>query len=136
MLAPPPDWIIDAERRGWSWALISWNRAAAVPGAWFDADKAQRIVDAWPTIFRHTEDRWAGKPFHLAFWQEIIVRMLVGWKRPIYQTDPATGTTVTLWARIFREMRLWVPRKAGKSEFIAALGLTFWLLEGVVGSQP
>lgn len=134
-LHPAPDWILEAERRGWKWALISWNRAASVPGAWFDAAKADRIVKAWPTLFNHTEDRWAGKPFHLAFWQEIIVRMLVGWKRPIEQPDLATGKTVVIWARVFRELRLWVPRKAGKSEFLAALAILFWLLDGVIGAQ-
>jgi phage terminase large subunit-like protein len=32
--------------------------------------------------------------------------------------------------RLFRELRLWVPRKNGKSEFLAALALLFWAIEG------
>jgi phage terminase large subunit-like protein len=41
----------------------------------------------------------------------------------------------SVWVRLFRTLRLWIPRKNGKSEFLAALALLFWALEGVVGGQ-
>jgi hypothetical protein len=37
--------------------------------------------------------------------------------------------------RLFRRLLLWVPRKNGKSEFLAALALLFWALDGIVGGQ-
>nr|WP_286675462.1 terminase TerL endonuclease subunit [Rhizobium sp. CSW-27] len=42
---------------------------------------------------------------------------------------------MTVHVRIFRRLMLWVPRKNGKSEFLAALSLLFFILDGVVGGQ-
>ncbi len=114
---------------------VAWQRAAAVPGAWFDAAKADKVVALWPTIFRLTEDRFDGHPFHLAFWQEVTVRLLVGWKAPVEIVDPATRLPSFVHVRIFRRLMLWVPRKNGKSEFLAALAILFWSVEGVQGGQ-
>ena len=89
----------------------------------------------WPTIFRLTDLRFAGVPFRLQLWQEIIVRLMVGWKVPIDVVDPATGQAAIAWVRLFRCLRLWIPRKNGKSEFLAALALLFWAIDGLVGGQ-
>lgn len=99
-----------------------WFRAAAVPGAWFDAQLADDVVAVWPTWFRHTEGRWAGKPFNLLPWQAAIVRLLVGWK-----TDEGF--------RLFRRLFLWVGRKNGKTEFLAALADLFWICDREMGGQ-
>ncbi len=104
------------------WARLAWDRAAATPGAWYDAALAERIVTLWPKYFRHTEGRWAGKPFLLAPWQAAIVRLLVGWKT-------ADGF------RVFRRLLLWVGRKNGKSEFLAALAILFWVFDREMGGQ-
>lgn len=89
----------------------------------------------FPAIFRLTEDRFAGKPFKLGLWQEIIVRLLVGWKAPNEIVDEQTGELTLVHVRIFRRLMLWVPRKNGKSEFLAALSLLFFAVDGVVGGQ-
>lgn len=134
--AEEPDWLRKAaDELGWTWARVAWQRAAAVPGAWYDAAKADAVVALWPRFFRLTEDRFAGRPFQLNAWQAVIVRLLVGWKVPTPITDDQTGETTTAQVRLFRQLRLWVPRKNGKSEFLAALSLLFWALEGVVGGQ-
>lgn len=131
-----PAWLAElAELPQYGWAIAAWRRAAAAAGSWFDAAKADKIVALWPTVFRLTDDRFAGKPFRLNKWQEVIVRLLVGWKVPVEITDPDSGKPVTVWVRLFRRLMLWVPRKNGKSEFLAALALLFWALEGVVGGQ-
>lgn len=132
---PEPEWIVKATALGWEWPSITWRRAARVPGAWFDAAKADAIVELWPKIFRLTDDRFAGVRFRLAFWQEITVRMLVGWKVPVEVLDPQTHEKSYEHVRLFRRLMLWIPRKNGKSEFLAALALLFWVLEGVVGGQ-
>jgi phage terminase large subunit-like protein len=131
-----PDWLAAvADDPAYGWAITAWRRAEATEGSWFDEAKADRMVALWPTIFHLTDDRFAGKPFRLNKWQDIIVRLLVGWKVPVQVIDPDSGKDITVWVRLFRTLRLWIPRKNGKSEFLAALALMFWVLEGVVGGQ-
>lgn len=134
---PLPDWL-DALIEGQActdWVRINWGRAASVEGAWFDKAKADAVVALWPRVFRLTSNRFAGYPFRLSWWQEIIVRLMVGWKKPVQEFDPATGQLGTFQVRVFRELYLWVPRKNGKSEFLAALALLFWALDGVQGGE-
>ncbi|MCA0278459.1 MAG: terminase large subunit [Proteobacteria bacterium] len=135
LLWPEPQWITDAVDRGWEWARIQWRRAASQPGAWFDSKKADAAVTLFPRIFRLTEDRFAGRPFKLALWQEVIVRMLIGWKIPVEIMDDEQSAPRIAQVRLFRRLMLWVPRKNGKSEFLSALGLLFFVLDGVVGGQ-
>lgn len=134
--APRPDWLnAVAKDPAYSWAIKAWDKAAAAKGSWFDAEKADRVVALWPMVFRLTTLRFAGKAFQLRPWQEIIVRLLVGWKIPIEVIDPDSGKPTIVWVRLFRVLRLWIPRKGGKTEFLAALALLFWALEGVVGGE-
>lgn len=133
---PMPDWLLAvAEDHAYQWAGSGWNRASAVPGAWFDYAKAQRVVERWPEIFRLTNDRFKGVPFKLVKWQEITVRLLVGWKKPIEVIDPATHRPSVEHVRVFRRLDLWIPRKNGKSEFLAALAVLFFVLEKVNGAE-
>lgn len=122
-----PEWIAAAAERGWTWARINWNRAASQPGAWFDAKKADAVVAAWPRWFKLTNDRFYDKPFELNPWQDVIVRLLVGWKLP---EDDGNAHV-----RLFRQLRLWIARKGGKTEFLAALGLLFFVFEKIPGAE-
>lgn len=131
---PEPEWITAAADRGWGWARINWIRAVNQPGAWFDAAKADAVVEAWPRWFRLTNDRFYDTPFCLNAWQEIIVRMLVGWKIAENQVD-AAGASSRIFVRLFRQLRLWIARKGGKTEFLAALGLLFFVFEKVPGAE-
>jgi hypothetical protein len=133
---PRPAWLeAIAEEPGFKWAVTAWARAAEVETAWFDAAKADAVVAGWPHWFHLTDDRFAGLPFKLNAWQEIIVRLLVGWKVAVEILDPETHQPTRQWVRLFRRLLLWVPRKNGKSEFLAALALLFWALDGIVGGQ-
>lgn len=134
-MADPP-WLEKvANDHSYDWARIAWRRAKAVKGAWYDAAKADQVVQKWPTWFTLTEDRFAGLPFRLNTWQEIIVRLLVGWKAPTEIVDPLTGETIFAPVRLFRRLLLWIPRKNGKSEFLAALSLLFFAYEGAQSGQ-
>lgn len=136
--APPddPPWLAKvANDHSYEWARIHWRRAKATKGAWYDAAKADQVVERWPTWFTLTEDRFAGLPFRLNVWQEIIVRLLVGWKVPVEVIDPLTGETTQTHVRLFRRLLLWIPRKNGKSEFLAALSLLFFAIEGTQSGQ-
>lgn len=118
-----PDWIAAfGDDPAFAFVPRHWARAAAQPGAWFDAALAEAAVAVWPAWFRHTEGRWAGKPFHLVPWQAAIVRLLVGWRA-------ADGF------RLFRRLFLWIGRKNGKTEFLAALAVLFWLCDREMGGQ-
>ncbi|MGO1079944.1 terminase large subunit [Inquilinus sp. CA228] len=131
-----PEWIrAAADDRGWDWARIAWRRAAAVPGSWYDAAKADKIVGLWPRVFRLTNDRFVGLPFQLSQWEEVIVRLLVGWKAPVEIIDAVTGGPITVHVRLFRRLLLWIPRKGGKSEFMAALAILFFAIEGIHGGE-
>ncbi|KTR07341.1 terminase [Aureimonas ureilytica] len=131
-----PPWLEgSAAQPEYAWALTAWRKATAVEGAWFDHAKADAVVKAWPTIFRLTDDRFRGVPFKLLLWQEITVRLLVGWKKPIEIIDPATHKSTIAHVRLFRRLDLWIPRKNGKTEFLAALGVLFFVLERVPGGQ-
>ena len=133
---PLPEWIAcHDDDEAYDWARSGWKRAASVPGAWYDAEKADRIVQRWPRIFRLTDDRFAGIPFKLLPWQEITVRLLVGWKKPVEIIDPETHAETISYVRIFRRLDLWIPRKNGKSEFLAALAVLFFVLEKIQGAQ-
>lgn len=131
-----PDWLAAVnDNEQYHWARRAWEEARRQPGAWFDHAKADKVVALWPKVFRLTEDRFAGKPFRLTPWQEMVVRLLVGWKVPAEVLDPDTGQPTIVQVRLFRRLMLWVPRKNGKSEFLAALALLFWAIDGVVGGQ-
>lgn len=118
-----PAWVAAADDvPALAFVVREWARMSALPGAWYDAGLAETIVDLWPKIFRHTEGRWAGKPFHLTPWQAAIVRLLVGWKN-------VEGF------RVYRRLLLWVARKNGKTEFLAALSLLFFICDGEMGGQ-
>jgi len=127
-----PDWLkaVDGDA-AYEWARVAWAAAAAQPGAWYDARLADAIVEDWPNWATLTLDRFAGVKFKLGLWQEITVRLLVGWMLPVEILDPETHAPTTVHIRLFRKLMLWIPRKNGKSEFLAALALLFFVLDGV-----
>ena len=118
----PPEWVVACERAGFGFVRSEWDKSSAVPGAWFDADLADQTIKRWPRWFVFTVGRWGGKPFVLTQWQDAVVRLMVGWRL-------ADGT------RLYRILWLWIARKNGKTEFLAALGLLFWLIDGEFGGE-
>jgi phage terminase large subunit-like protein len=133
---PYPDWLqAVADDPVYAWAISAWDRAASVEGSWFDERKADLVVNRWPKIFRLTNDRFKGAPFWLVLWQDITVRLLVGWKKPIDVIDPWTHKPAIEHVRVFRRLDLWIPRKNGKSEFLAALAVLFFVLEKLPGAE-
>lgn len=131
-----PPWLEAVEKQPtYAWAIKAWRKSSKHKGAWFDHAKADQVVALWPTLFCLTDDRFAGEPFHLTQWEEITVRLMVGWKIPVEVLDPRTRLPSIVHVRLFRRLRLWIPRKNGKSEFLAALALLFWVLDGIVGGQ-
>lgn len=90
---------------------------------YFDKAKADAAVDFFPRFLCLTEGEWAGKPFHLADWQAHHVRQIFGWRR-------RRGG-----GRRYKFVRIWVPRKNGKSEWAAGLGHLLTIGDGEPGAQ-
>lgn len=95
-------------------------------GCWFDPVAAQKALDFFPECIRHAEGQLAGEPFILEPWQQAVVANLIGWKR-----FDSLGREV----RRYRECLIYVPRKNGKSPWIAALGLYIFFCDGEKGAQ-
>ncbi len=95
-------------------------RAVIDAGCWYDAAAADRVVNFFHRLLRHSTGEWAGKPFQLLSWQEqSLIRPLFGWKRP-------DGT------RRFRRGGIWIPKKNGKSTLAA--GIEAYLL--IADNEP
>ncbi len=82
------------------------------------ADRAVRII----SLFTNTKGDFAGKPFNLHDWQENEII------RPLFRTGPDGK-------RIVREAFIFLPRKNGKSELAAAIGLYHLLFDGEKGAE-
>lgn len=77
----------------------------------FDEHAANRAVAFIETMITHCKGEWSGQPFILENWQkEQIIKPIFGWKRK-------DGT------RKYRTVYIEIPRKNGKSNICAALGI-------------
>jgi phage terminase large subunit-like protein len=77
----------------------------------FDEVNAAGAVRFFADHLRHSKGRFAGQPFVLEPWQARAVRILFGWRWK------ATGL------RVVRRLYIRIPRKNGKSTFVAGLAL-------------
>jgi len=99
------------------------ERTAKRLGLWYDAQAAERAVSFFERVLRHSQGRFAGRPFELLGWQaDEVVRPLFGWKR-------ADGT------RRFRRGSIWVPKKNGKTTLAAGIELYLLVGDGEPGAQ-
>lgn len=90
---------------------------------YFDEWLAAAAVDFFPRYLRLTEGEWAGKPFHLSPGQAHHIGQIFGWRR---KSDGL---------RRYRRVRWWEPRKNGKTELAAGVGLALLLGDGEPGAQ-
>lgn len=85
-------------------------------GFWFDEEAAQIALDFFEEL-RFTKGKWKGKPFSLELWQAFIIANLFGWKR----VDDGN--------RRFTESYVEIPKKNGKTELAAGVGLYMLVLD-------
>jgi phage terminase large subunit-like protein len=90
-------------------------------GCWFDEEAAERVVK-FVRCLKHTKGKWAGQLFNLLPWQEKILRDMFGWKR-------RNGK------RLYRTVYIEIPKKNGKSEFLAAILLYLTFADGEAGPE-
>jgi phage terminase large subunit-like protein len=91
-------------------------------GFFFDSTSAEHPITFIESLCRHHKGEWAGKPLLLEDWQKRIIRAVFGWKR-------ADGS------RRYRIAYIEVPRKNGKSELAAALGLYLLVADHEPGAE-
>lgn len=91
-------------------------------GYWFDSQEADRICGFFEALLRHSKGEWSGRLFVLEPWQRAFLRRLFGWRRP-------DGT------RRYRRASLWIPRKNGKTQIAAGVGLYLTVADGEPGAR-
>jgi len=89
---------------------------------YFDQQEADRAVGFFPRFLQHVKGEHAGLPFHLLPWQADLVRNIFGWKRE-------NGS------RRYRRVYVEVPRKNGKSQLAAGVGLYLTFADGEAGAE-
>lgn len=97
--------------------LPGYDAIATAGDAVFRPEAAQHAIGFIQELCTHAKGVWAGERFKLQPWQYAVVANLYGWIRP-------DGT------RRYRECGIWVPRKNGKTELAAPLGLYHLLADG------
>lgn len=84
--------------------------------------KADIACNFFEKVLKHTADDWYGKPFLLAPWEEEALNVVFG------NVDDEGN-------RLIEMVYLEVPKKSGKSEFVAGIILLVLVLEAMKGCQ-
>ncbi len=90
-------------------------------GLRFDRAAAEHALQFFGFL-RHSKGEWAGQPFALERWEQFIIWVLFGWKRP-------DGT------RRYRTGFIMIPRKNGKTTILAGVGLYLLTADGEPGAE-
>lgn len=90
---------------------------------WFFCEKTADLWLSFVSSLRFTKGKWARKPITLHPWQCFSIYVVYGWKMK------------EIGNRRFRKSYIRVPRKNGKSEFTAPLGLGHLLIEDEAGAE-
>lgn len=98
------------------------RKTAHPDGLWFDRDAGEHVIAFVEGLCKHHKGEWAGRPLLLEEWQREVLRIAFGWMRE-------DGT------RRFRIIYIEVPRKNGKSELSAALGLYLLVADQEPGAE-
>src|SRR6185503_462090 len=88
----------------------------------FSEPHATAACNFFEHVLHHTADSWYGKPFLLCPWEEDALRIVFG------NIDESGN-------RIIELVYLEVPKKAGKTEFVAGIVLLVLILTATPGCQ-
>jgi phage terminase large subunit-like protein len=88
----------------------------------FNIRRAERMIEVFPLVFRHSVGKYANTPFRLSPWQAFIIAMIYGW------VDDSG-------MRRFRTLYCTLSRKQGKTTFAAALAILFTLFDNEAQAQ-
>ena len=96
-------------------------------GLRWDPATAQRALDFFPAVLRHSKGQYAGQPFELLDWEAFVVGLLFGWKIRLEILD--------IEIRRFRTAFVSTARKNGKSTIAAGIGLKALIDENEPGAE-
>ncbi len=113
----PAEWIRNAADE---WAV-------AKGAMWKPANGDDFINFAENYCCLYEGSRWAGKPIKLLDWQIDFSMRLYSW---VVWSD-----FLGRWVRRFKRARLWVPKKNGKSPFLAVNGMYLTVADGELGGK-
>lgn len=101
---------------------------------YFDPQEADRWLQF---LFRlkHVKGRWSGAYFEPSPYQCFCTMNLYGWRLREDAKDPETGELTPKGSRRFLEAYIEVPRKNGKSTWMAGLGLAHLTIDGESGAE-
>ena len=88
----------------------------------FDQKAANNACKIFPTYFKHKKGEFADKAFELVRWEKKIIGHLFGWKRK-------DGT------RRYRKCLVYVPKKNGKTQLMAGVGLICLAFDNEPGAE-
>ena len=97
---------------------IAWMQ----PGEYFDAEQAEFACGFFHDVLRHAKGSRAGQPFDLEPWEEAILGALWGFR-------------LHDGRRRYRECFLYVPKKNGKTAFIAGVLLLVLTTDNELGAE-
>lgn len=100
------------------WCRNASDELAIANGCWFDEAAGDRVIRFFTKFLRLYEGEAAGLPFVPQDWQADFLMRAFGWQRH--------SETFRRDVRRFRKVRLWTPKKNGKSPLAA--GVTAYLL--------
>jgi len=103
--------LVDGPARG-----LRWDRATA-----------QRAIDFFPAVLRHSKGQYAKQPFELLDWEQFVIGSIFGWKIML----PSLGFEI----RRFRTAFVSTARKNGKSTLEAGIGLKALIDEKEAGAE-
>ncbi len=90
---------------------------------WFDEDAADRAEEFFSEFLSHVKGEHAGQSFELLPWQrDSVIRPMFGWKR-------LDGS------RKYRRVYVEIPRKNGKSQLAAGVGLYLTFVDEEAGAE-
>ena len=98
-----------------------------VRGLRWDRATAQRAIDFFPAVLRHSKGQYAKQPFELLDWEQFVIGSIFGWKIML----PSLGIEI----RRFRTAFVSTARKNGKSTLEAGIGLKALIDEKEAGAE-
>jgi phage terminase large subunit-like protein len=96
-------------------------------GLRWDQATAQRAIDFFPAVLRHSKGQYAKQPFELIDWEQFVIGSIFGWKIML----PSLGIEI----RRFRTAFVSTARKNGKSTLEAGIGLKALIDEKEAGAE-
>jgi phage terminase large subunit-like protein len=85
---------------------------------YYDKEAGNMAVSFIENELKFTKGKWKGQPFILLPWQKDTIKCIFGWKHKITKL------------RRYRKVFLYVPRKNGKSQLVAAIADTILFCDG------